>query len=245
MANHVLLNSVEHQDLKVIREFGEKYGDNQWFSVTFPEEFRSVQAHYPIFFYKDPNNGQFQAVALFGFCHNDNLFLNEQNWEASYVPLTVRRQPFLIGQQSVMEDGVAVHQRVVHIDLDSPRVSQTNGEPLFQPFGGSTPYLDEVVEMLDLIHHGLEDSKAFIDALLEHELLESFTLDLTLDNGERHQMIGFYTINETVLASLSGAALASLHNRGYLQAIYLAIASQSNIRPMMERINARQKGNAA
>ncbi len=52
MSKNVLLNSVEHRDLKVITTRGAHYGDAVWFTVTFPKEFRTVQAHYPIFFTK-------------------------------------------------------------------------------------------------------------------------------------------------------------------------------------------------
>ncbi|MBY5993982.1 SapC family protein [Ferrimonas balearica] len=245
MGKPVLLNSVEHQDLRIITRHGAELGDNQWFTPTFPQEFRAVQAHYPIFFYKDPGNGQFHPVALFGFRRDDNLFLDEQGWRASYVPLTVRRQPFLIGQQTVQEDGMAVHQRVIHIDLDHPKVSLTEGEPLFQPYGGNTPYLDEMAEMLEVIHQGMEDSKGFVDALLTHDLLEAFTLELTLDNGDSHQMIGFYTINESTLAQLGGPALEALHQAGYLQAIYLSLASQARVRDLMQVVNDRLAESAA
>ncbi|MDD8057567.1 SapC family protein [Shewanella metallivivens] len=239
MSQHVLLNSIDHKDLKVNSNRSAALGDNVWFSVTFPQEFRSIQAHYPIFFHKDSATGQFYSMALFGFAQNENLFLSDAGWSASYVPLSVRRQPFLIGQQTVREDGVERLQRVIHIDLDHPRVSQTEGESLFLPYGGNTPLLDEVGEMLEIIHHGLIDSQRFIDALIEHELLESFTLDIELDNGKKHQMIGFYTINENTLAELSADALAKLHQQGYLQAIYMALASQSKVRDLLNLKNAQ------
>ncbi|MCL1114195.1 SapC family protein [Shewanella basaltis] len=239
MSQHVLLNSIDHKDLKVNTRRSAALGDNLWYSVTFPQEFRSIQAHYPIFFHKDAATGQFYSVALFGFAQNENLFLSDAGWNATYVPLTVRRQPFLIGQQTVREDGVERLQRVIHIDLDHPRVNQTEGEALFLPYGGNTPLLDEVGEMLEVIHHGLIDSQRFIETLIEYQLLESFTLDIELDNGKKHQMIGFYTINENTLAELSAEALAQLHQQGYLQAIYMALASQSNIRDLLNLKNAQ------
>ena len=245
MTQHVLLNSVEHKDLKVITDRSAKYGDNVWYSVTFPLEFRSVQAHYPIFFHKDATTGQFYAVALFGFRNEDNLFLTDKGWEASYVPLTLRRQPFLIGKQVVREDGIEQEQHVIHIDIDHPRVNKEQGEAVFHPFGGNTDYLDEVGDMLAAIHQGLNDSKVFIDVLLEHDLLESFTLDIELDNGEKHQMIGFYTINEEKLKMLEGAVLAKLHEQGYLQAIYMSMASQSNVRDLLDRKNAQHQNRKA
>ncbi|WP_434938141.1 SapC family protein [Shewanella sp. HL-SH8] len=241
MTQHVLLNSVDHKDLKIITERSAKYGDNLWYSVTFPLEFRSIQAHYPIFFQKDPTTGQFNSVALFGFQSEQNLFLSDKGWEASYVPLAIRRQPFLIGKQIVREDGTEQQQHVIHADLDNPRVSTTEGEAVFHPFGGNTDYLDEVGDMLAAIHQGLNDNSTFTAMLLEHDLLESFTLDIELDNGDKHQMIGFYTINEDKLNQLSADVLATLHQHGYLQAIYMSMASQSNMRNLLDRKNAQNK----
>jgi hypothetical protein len=236
MSKNVLLNSVDHRDLKVITARGAQYGDAVWFAVTFPQEFRTAQAHYPIFFHKD-HQDQFFAVTLFGFQDQENLFLQQDNWRGCYVPLMLRRQPFLIGQQLVREDGIETAQRVIHIDLASPRVSSDEGEALFLPFGGGSPYLDEVASMLETIHHGMLDSKAFIAMLLEHQLLESFTLDLTFSNGQKQQLAGFYTIHEENLAALSPELLAPLHQKGYLQAIYMAIASQANIRHLLQLKN--------
>jgi hypothetical protein len=237
MSNNVLLNSVEHRDLKVITQRGAEYGDAVWFAVTFPAEFRTAQAHYPIFFHQDSSNQQFYAVTLFGFQDQENLFLQQDNWRGYYVPLMVQRQPFLIGQQLVREDGIETAQRVIHIDLQHPRVSTTEGEALFLPFGGSSPYLDQVASILETIHQGMLDSKAFIEVLLQHQLLEAFTLDLTFSNGQKQQLAGFYTIHEDNLAALPAEVLGQLQQKGYLQAIYMVIASQANIRHLLQLKN--------
>lgn len=241
MANNVLLNNIDHKDLKVITERSAKYGDDVWYTLTFPHEFRSIQAYYPIFFYKEAHTGQFMAVALFGFQHNENLFLTDNQWDAAYVPLTMQRQPFLIGKQSVEEDGVTSQQRVLHIDLDNPRVSTTQGEALFLEFGSNTPFLDRAADMMEALHHGVEDASQFINTLLELELLESFTLDVELNDRSKHQMAGFYTINEDNLANLSDETIVMLHKSGYLAAIHMSIASQANIRDLLNRKN-RQLG---
>ncbi len=239
MANNVLVNNIDHKDLKVIAERSAKYGDNVWYTLTFPQEFRSVQAYYPIFFYKDSNTGQFMAVAIFGFQHQENLFLIDDRWDAAYIPLTIQRQPFLIGAQAVNEGGVETQQRVLHIDLDNPRVNQERGEPLFLDFGSNTPYLDRIADMMEALHHGVTDAGQFIDTLLTLELLEPFTLDVELNDHSKHQMAGFYTINEDKLDNLSDAAILQLHKSGYLAAIHMSIASQSNIRDLLNRKNAQ------
>jgi hypothetical protein len=121
--------------------------------------------------------------------------------------------------------------------MDHPRVNKEKGEPLFLEFGGNAPYLDTAANMLEAMHHGVVDSKAFTDQLIAHDLLESFTLDVELNDGSKHQMIGFYTINEDKLDQLSAETLNVFHKKGYLQAIYMSIASQGNVRSLLNKKN--------
>ena len=235
MANFVLLDPAEHAHLKVITERSAAYGDDVHFAMTFPFEFRNIQGSYPIFFQKDPGSGKFYPVALFGFERGENLFLNETGWDARYVPVMIRRQPFLIGFQDDPEKP-GQKRAIVSIDLDNPRVSETQGEALF-PEGGTSAFLQEVSANLELIHQASEHSKRFVDALIEHDLLESFTLEITLKDGSGNQLIGFYTINEDSLRQLSGPAFASLNEQGFLQPIYMAVASHSCIAELVDRKN--------
>ena len=117
MTQHALLNNVAHKDLRVITRRAAEYGDDVMAVLTFPAEFRNVQAHFPIVFTKSAE-GVFSPLALFGFREKQNLFLGSNGWDAAYVPLMLDRQPFLIGKASNAE-------QVIHIDLDSPRISRT------------------------------------------------------------------------------------------------------------------------
>jgi hypothetical protein len=246
MANHALLNNVEHKQLRVITARGAAYGDAVMSALTFPAEFRELQAHYPIVFAKNHDGSGFDPIALFGFQPGENLFLRQglgqglgrdaNGWDAPYIPLTVERQPFLIGRPA---DGAAGANEgmMIHVDLDSPRLSTTEGEPLFLSYGGSSEYLERISRVLRSIHDGLETSKTFIEALLHLELLESFVLDIELNDGSQNRLAGFYTINEERLAALTGEQLARLHEAGYLQAIYMAVASLSQFRGLIDRKN--------
>ena len=60
------MNNIDHKDLRVITTRSAAYGDDVKFALTFPAEFRNVQAHYPIVFHKTAD-GKFQSIALFGF----------------------------------------------------------------------------------------------------------------------------------------------------------------------------------
>ena len=239
MANHVMLNNVDHKDLRIITTRSAKYGDNIRCAMTFSWEFRSVQAHYPIFFSKDEGSGKFMAVGMFGFEENENLFLDENGWGAAYIPMMVLRDPFLIGRQQPADGDESTEGSMVHLDMDSPRVNNSEGERVFLPHGGVSEYLESVNGLLHTINEGFAVDQLFLEALENHELLESFALDITLNDGSDNRLSGFYTIDEEKLAGLSSEALAGLHEKAFLQPIYMAIASLSNIRALIDRKNAR------
>lgn len=229
MTNPVLLNNVDHKDLRIITDRAARVGDNVMSAITFPSEFRSLQAHYPIVFQKAADGSTFQPMALFGFQEQENLFLGDTGWDATYVPLVIERQPFFIG--------VSGEELMVHVDLDSPRISRTSGEPVFLTHGGSTEFLERMNSVLLAIHQGLQSTPSFIAALLAHDLLESFVCDIELNDGSQNRLAGFYTINEERLNGLGGLALEQLNQAGHLQAIYMVIASLSNFRALIERKN--------
>ena len=240
MTNFALLNNVDHQDLKIITERSAKYGDDVMFAMTFPHEFRDIQACYPILFHRNDKE-EFYPLALFGFQQKENLFLDESGWHAPYVPAMIRREPFLIGFQASKEGGDAEQARMMSLDMDHPRVSNEAGERLFQPLGGRTPYLEDAANLLENIYLGHEQNKAFVSALQEHELIESVTFDITLDDGSKNQLLGFHTINEDKLRQLPGSTLESFSKAGFLMPIFMALASMTNMRTLIEFRNKRLK----
>ena len=162
MARHVLLNNVEHKNLRVITRRGAQFGDNSGNVVVFPTEYRELQREYPIFFRKDPGGDGYLSVAMLGFAKDENLFLEDGGWNARYLPSVVARGPFLIGFQEAQVDGELRKSPVIHIDLDHPQVSETEGEPLFLKLGGNAPYLQEMTAVLDRIHRGVALSQGHV-----------------------------------------------------------------------------------
>ena len=230
MSNFQLLNPDQHKDFYVITEHGAEFGDAIRAVQTFPFEFRSVQGHYPIFFQKEPDTGEFQCVALLGFEDGENLFLNDDGWTRSYVPMMIKRQPFLIGFQT--NAGSDEKKPVVTIDMDNPRVSREKGERLFLEHGGQSEFLQESIARLEYIHQAHQHANEFAKHLVALDLVEAFTLDVTLENGSSNQLLGFYTINEDTLKGLSGDQFADLNEKGYLQPLFMMLASHSCIGEM-------------
>ena len=227
MTHNVLLNNVDHKDLRISTRRAAELGDAVMSAITFATEFRNLQAHYPIVFHKSPDGASFVPLALMGFEEGHNLFLGPNGWDANYLPLTIEREPFLIGRADA--------ELVVHVDLDSPRIGAADDQAVFLPHGGATEFLQRINSVLLAIHEGLQGTPSFIAALLEHQLLEPFVFDIELNDGSTHRLEGFYTIHEERLAQLDGAALERLSRDGHLQAIYMAVASLSNLRALVER----------
>ncbi len=234
MTNHVILNNVEHRDLRVRKAFGAEYGDDQMCTLAIPSEFRNLQADYPIFFHRDEEAGQYLPMAMFGFQQYENLFLDGDQWTAHYVPLMLRRGPFLIGRQQ--RSGETGENLVISIDVDDPRVGD-EGESLFTSFGDNSEYLESIIEVMQAVDQGQGDIAQFTGALLEHDLIEPFTLDVTLNNGKQHRLEGFHTIHEENLTQLNGEVLADFSRRGILQAAYMMVASMANIPDLIMRKN--------
>ncbi|MFT4873473.1 SapC family protein, partial [Congregibacter sp.] len=239
MARYEMLNNVEHRDVRILTQRSADTGDAVQYAVTFPLELRRAQAHYPIFFQKDANTGQFFPIILLGFEKGENLFLGPEGWEPPYVPMSILRGPFLIGYQANAEhaDG---RQAVITIDMESPLLtSAEDGQPLFLEHGGSTPYLENLTELLEDIQLGLELNASFVEALSDNDLIESVTMSITLKNDAERQLLGLYTINEDRLNELDDAVVASLHKAGHMQSIFMIMASHSHFRAMIDRRNAQ------
>ena len=233
MSQYEVLNSEKHRQLRIKSGYSPELGDAVMYVMTYPMEFRDSQGSYPILFAKDPNTGGFFAAALLGLDANQNLFLTDDGWDAAYVPALVQRQPFLITKSSESDS----KPPVVSIDLDHPRVSNDTGEALFNDQGEPSEFLNEKIALLDKLHRGLQHGTGFIDTLLQHELLEQITLDITFDSGEKKSLQGFYTIAEERLYQLKGDVLESLNQAGYLQPVFMAVASLGRMRDVIERRN--------
>ena len=241
MSNFAVLNNVDHKDTRIITERSAQYGDAVMFTMIFPFEFRSVQAFYPILLHRD-QHGELYPVALFGFEAGENLFLGDSGWHARYVPAMIRRQPFLIGFEASAKQGEGEKRRLLSLDMAHPRVNVERGEPLFQPLGGRTPFLEEMATLLETLYHGGELNRKFVQALQEHGLIENVTFDIVLADGSRNQLLGFFAIDEEKVRGLSDEALGQLSRGGFLMPLFMILASTTNVRTLVEMKNARLKG---
>lgn len=239
MTKHVLLDNVTHKDLRIRAGYREGTGYDVNVARVFPAEFELAQRDYPLFFIKNKESGHFETIAMLGFVEGENLYLTKDGWSARYIPWTIQRQPFLIGFQEQTTEGVPTRVPVVHVDMDHPAVNTSEGERVFLPQGGESPYLERVSAILQAIHHGHEASEAFSKLLVGLELIESVSVDVEFRDGTKHSLAGLYSINEDKLASLSANGFEVLNRKGHLKDVFMLLASLVNMPELIDRKNER------
>jgi hypothetical protein len=244
MTNHVLLDNVTHKNLRVRMQHGAAFGDNVGSVPTFPTEFADLQREYPIFFRRDAN-GDYYSVALLGFAKDENLYLDGDRWDAMYLPGIVARGPFLIGFQERQEGGETRRDPVIHVDMDHPRVNETEGEPVFLERGGYSPYLQRVSRVLSGLNDGFALNKPMFAAFAAVDLISPVELEVKVTGTETVKLEGFYTLDREKLAALDSAKLYQLHRTGFLHGAYLVLASHLNLSKLIDRKVQKVKAAAA
>lgn len=245
MARYELLNNVTHKDLRVVTRFGNEFGDATGLVPAFPTEFAELQREYPIFFRRERDSGQWQAVALLGFDARENLFLQDGRWNAAYLPGAIAKGPFLIGFQEQRIDGELRREPVIHVDMDSPRIGRGEGEAVFLPHGGNSPYLEHVSGVLRGIRDGVEAGTAMFAAYDALGLIQPMNLEVKLDEQHGVSLAGLHGIDRERLAALDAGELHGLHRAGYLEGAYLVLASLHNLRRLMAEKQRRLRSAAA
>ena len=239
MTNRAVLSNVDHKDLKIDARHSERYGDNVNRALAFSTEFSELHKEYPILFHKDSDTNTILAHVILGFDRDENLFLDDDGWTGNYVPAILDRGPFLIGFQGQQIDGSVRKEPVIHIDMDDPRVGVEEGQAVFLPFGGDSPYLEKIMRTLQVIHEGASRDKTLFPLLQSMDLFQPVSIEVTLSNVEQVNLNDYYSINADRLSQLDGASLEKLNKQGALSLAFFALSSLSNIQRLIALKNQR------
>lgn len=235
MADIQALNREEHRDLRVIVRRGAEFGENVHLAPVVADELRSLVLEYPVILVKDKVSGRYSMCALLGFEDGENLFLEGQKWDAIYVPVHIRRQPFSLFYTAEKDGGPDPSSLVIAIDMESNRVQKEEGEKLFDEEGNQTQLLQNVHDLLAGVGTSGASTEAFINVLVEHDLIAPASLDVQFAGGEKRRFEGIYTVQDDKLNNIEGETLSELYKHGYLQAAWLMLASIDNVRKLLQR----------
>ncbi|MFC0117052.1 SapC family protein [Pseudoalteromonas xiamenensis] len=215
------LQAQKHANIKIKNGINIEFLKSQHIVPVVAHEFARAANEFPLAFVKNNENGQFQAVALFGLEPGENLFVAEDKWTAGYVPMALTRYPLGLVKHPE-EDSFGVV-----IDEASSLVNEEEGNALFEN-GAETEYLTRRKEgLVSYVEFG-RVTEAFTAYLAEKELLSQQTLTVEI-NGEKRDINGIYLIDERKIAELSDADFLELRKRGYLAPIYAFLTSTHQV----------------
>src|SRR5438067_2504606 len=116
MAHLVSLDHEAHRHVHIDMALVEAAGATLNMVPVVLTEFSKLVVQYPIAFTKDKDTGRFVCVALFGLHDHENLFVDDGQWNAIYVPLQIARQPFFLGNAAEKEGAEAEY--IVCLDVE-------------------------------------------------------------------------------------------------------------------------------
>ncbi|MBL4764464.1 MAG: SapC family protein [Colwellia sp.] len=238
MSKLVAIDNINHRNIKIDVNKIEAHGATMHLAPAVVAEFVHLATHYPIVLAKNGDTGQFVCSAMLGFQAGENLFWDQDQWQAVYVPLQVRRQPFFLGNDAAKGTAEQTPQYVVCLDIESPSVGD-QGERIYHDNGAESDYFQEAKAKLAELLKGESENKAFIDTLLSMDLLESMAIEIKFVNDESTRLNGLYTIKQETLAKLNGAQLSQLHENNYLPAIYAMVISVGQMYSLIDKKNQR------
>lgn len=170
---------------------------------------------YPVLFMKDSNSGRFRLVALFGFRPDANVFVLNDQWQATYLPLKALGAPFHL----------AGSENSLCIDEASDLVSTDVGAALFTDDGEATAELSRIRSMFDHLRQDVDAADDLVAEIVTLGLIRPLSITLDFGDDTSELLEGLYSISPSRLAALDDAAVLALHRRGFLERLHIIINS--------------------
>lgn len=200
-------------------------------------EFAVAGHTYPIVFVPD-QDGSGMALALAGLRTDENLFVKtDGSWDVGtdvgYIPGYVRRYPFIL-----QADPDQQRFRVL-IDDKAAGVGHPEGQPIFQPDGSNSAFMNDMMQLLDQYTTAAAQTADFVRHLRTLDLLIPREIAATTRGGEAVRMAGVHVVDEARLNALPDDALLKMVRNGYLAWIIAHLMSLTNIQVLLGRLEGR------
>ncbi|MFQ5467793.1 MAG: SapC family protein, partial [Kiloniellaceae bacterium] len=199
--------------------------------VLHAQEFRLAAACYPIVFSDDESA---MPLAVLGYREARNVFVDEAGqWaEGTYVPAYVRRYPFASGE------GPKSGEMLLYVDAASDLIvdmeSNPDAEPLFAD-GQPAEATKRALEFCAAFQRQVPDTRAFVDAVIGHELIQPKEIRLELPGGGNQLLTGLRLIDEARFNALPDQVFLDWRRRGWVALVYWHWASMDNFRRLLDR----------
>ena len=150
----------------------------------------------------------------------------------AFRPLDIERQAFFVSGEDIA------------IDLEHPRISEGEGEPLFDEAGEPADALRRIQRALGLLVTGNEETGVASKHWCTNAWSSRSTFLSSFDDGDKLRFNGLYTVSMDAIHDLDDAAALSLFRKGYLRLAYTMAGSLKQIRrvgpPPQRSLGARR-----
>lgn len=232
MPNIVELSSTLHRSFKITPNTACQYASTQQVMLVKYPEIGPSAANFPVFLTRDPNNGRLAFSALMSFTSQQNLMVKNNEWLATYQPLSMRTYPLFL-MRSVSDES----KLTIGINQENPHFSEENGLALFDSEGNATQALMSIQKMLEADLKNEADTQEFVKVLEVNKLLKKVDLVVSANDNTAFTIAGIYTIDEDSLKTLDKDTVLSLNQQGYLQQIHALLFSIYQINGLIRRNN--------
>lgn len=192
-------------------------------------EFREAAREYPIVF-AEADEGR-MPVALLGLREGENLFIDRRGgWDAGYIPASLRRYPFVLGEDADQDS------QVVCVDENYAGFGDVEGDALFDEEGQSTATLTRVMKFLKEYHRQYLRTRKFVQSLEEHELLVGLDARVDLPDGRQFGLSGMFVVDEKRLLELPDDQVLQHFRERELGWIYCQLMSLGSLPELAARV---------
>jgi len=231
--NIVAIKKEQHQNLKVANKRDLTHVAKQHIAPINVREFGQASTSYPLVLVKDPDSERFRSVVMLGLEAGENLYHDDNKWQAIYIPQSISMVPFSLGLDPEKEKTLTAC-----IDLDSQFVGEDKDQALFDADGNDTDYFKGIQDQLGRLYENEVSNEKFIKVLTDNDLLQELELNVAFNNGENKKLVGLYGINEANLAKLSDEIALEFYKSGIFMPIYAMLASAGQVNRLAQLRNA-------
>ena len=222
----VVLDREQHKALRLKTADARFAAKNQAVPLLVAE-FPEACLEYPIVFTQG-QDGQWLALALTGLQANANAFVDARGqWNARYVPASVRRYPFILAEGANQQLSLAA-------DLAAPQLG-SEGDALFDGKGEPTDLAKNIMQLLADFQGQAKLTEATVKKLHEAGLLTQQNLQVRLGEERSAVVEGVWIVDEAKLRQLPDDKVLAWFKGGELAAIHAQMLSLRNLVPLLER----------
>lgn len=224
-----LLNSKTHGNLKIQTQKLNTKSNRVNVANVIVGELNTLVHEYAIFMTKSPTSGALQLTAILGFKSGENLYLNGDNWRATYLPLDITRRPF----QAYLPEENSMDKGHIAIDLLAEQVNEKHGTPLFDDQGNKTEFLQRIEKTFSELMGGARQTTALLQLAEKLNLVEGINLTIEVPNKSKVELNGLFSFDKEAVGKLSGEDLEQAHQSGLLQVISLMLSSSLHLQKLI------------